>query len=324
MLNLSLNHPLALALLYGLLSIALGTTSAAHYLFGHYNALLIYLIATSACAFASLYLYVMREPGVIFYVNQGTLLILAVLTQYLLAFQPELGQYWLYAFPILCYFTLPLGFASWLNGFMLITTCWQLSQATPFNEIVRQGLLYTMIAGTSWCYAYLNGLKYRSLLKLAVTDNQSGAYNSRHLAKMLAQEIARSKVTKRTLSLIAITIEDYIQVLDIHGQTPTEKLLHFFRNKLMGQLRAGDEAFHDGEGTFYLLLPNCPMEGAVVLKERLQNELSKTQWQDIGELQLSTGIVTLNDNEDGESFLLRASQHVKKQQQTALRLMAFS
>lgn len=313
-----------LALLYALLALALIGNSFGHYYLGHYEALLIHLIAIPTCIFASLYLFLIREPGISVYVSQGTLLLLAALIQYQLAFNIELGIHWLYCFPILSYFALSLRSATLLNLAMLVACSLQLMQLKTGDEVARTALGYLMMGAASWCYAYLNKLKQKSLLKLAVTDNQSGAYNSRHLAKMLEQEIARSKVTKRTLSLISITIEDYVQVIEIHGQTATEALLHHFRNELMFLVRAGDETFHDGQGTFYLLLPNCPMEGAVVLKERLQTDLAQRQWPVAGELQLNTGIATLNDNEQADSFLQRASQHLFKQQQTALKLMAFS
>lgn len=320
--NLSKNP--TLALLYALLALALTGNAIGHYYLGHYEALLIHLIVVPACVFASLYLFLIREPGISVYVNQGTLLLMAALMQYQLAFDQALGIHWLYCFPILSYFALPLRLATLLNFAMIAAAGLQLLQAGFGLEAMRTALVYLIMGAASWCYAYLNGLKQQSLLKLAVTDNQSGAYNSRHLAKMLEQEIARSKVTKRTLSLIAITIEDYVQVIEIHGQSTTEKLLHHFRDELMNLVRAGDETFHDGRGTFYLLLPNCPMEGAVVLKERLQTDLTQRQWPVAGELQLNTGIATLNDNEVADSFLQRASQHLHKQQQTALKLMAFS
>lgn len=320
----SLSRNPALALLYVLLAMALTGNAIGHYYLGHYEALLIHLIAVPACVFASLYLFLIREPDISGYVNQGTVLLMAVLMQYQLAFGQNLGIHWLYCFPILSYFALPLRLATALNVVMLLVASLQLMHSEQPLSAMRMSLVYVLMSAASWCYAYLNGLKQKSLLKLAVTDNQSGAYNSRHLAKMLGQEIARSKVTKRTLSLIAITIEDYVQVVEIHGQPATEKLLHHFRDELMALVRAGDETFHDGKGTFYLLLPNCPMDGAVVLKERLQTDLTQRQWPVAGELQLNTGIATLNDNETADSFLQRASQHLHKQQQTALRLMAFS
>jgi len=319
-----LSRAQVLALLYALLALALTLNCIAHYFLGHYEAVLIHLIAIPATLFASLYLYLIREPQVNVYVNQGVLLLLAVLIQYQLAYHHEIGLHWLYSFPILSFFALSLRVAVKLNTVLLLATLIQLAQQGLSSPELRAGLVYLLMASASWCYAYLNGLKHASLMTLAVTDGQSGAYNRRHLSKMLAQEIARSKVTKRTLSLIAITIEDYTQVVEIHGSSATETLLHHFRDELMNLVRAGDESFHDGNGTFYLLLPNCPMEGAVVLKNRLQSDLTKRQWPVAGELQLSTGIATLNDNEQAESFLQRASRHVHKQQQTALKLMAFS
>jgi diguanylate cyclase (GGDEF)-like protein len=173
-------------------------------------------------------------------------------------------------------------------------------------------------------YAISNHIKRSNLLKLAVTDYQSGACNQLHLKTKLYQEVARSKVTNRTLSLLAVTIEDFTQILEIHGQTVGVELLKEFKEVTYKILRAGDEIFHDGNGTFYLLLPNCPIEGVTVLKERLTKSLNEYPWLEVGELQLNMGLATLNYNESADDFLHRASEHVVKQQQTALRLLAFN
>ena len=280
----------ALAILYAILTVMFTITAMTHYLYGLYDELLITLIAVPATLFASLYLYLIKDLNISLHINRGTLILLGTLMQYQLHVSPEIGMHWIFSFPLLSYFTMPLRMAATANLIMLLVTIVQLTQLMSLNMAIKLILVYLMLSGASWCYAYLNQLKQMTLLQFAVTDDQSGAYNSQHLSKVLEEEIARSKVTRRTLSIIAITIE----------------------------------AFHDGQGTFYLLLPNCPMDGAVVLKERLQIDMSQQQWHDIGELQLSAGIATLNEHENADSFLRRASQHLLKQQQTALRFMAFN
>jgi diguanylate cyclase (GGDEF)-like protein len=202
-------------------------------------------------------------------------------------------------------------------------TFYQVANTHSMVDSIRLCFMYLVFDLSSFCYAYINTVKRQSLLSLTVTDYQSGAYNNRHLAEKLDQEIARSEVTNRTLSLVAVTIEDYGQILDIHGTNIGERLLkefHLFVNNLM---RAGDDIFHNGKGTFYLLLPNCPIEGALVLKERLFKKTASTQWQYVGDIQLNIGFATLESNENAKQFLHRASEHLVKQQKTALRLLAF-
>ncbi len=324
MFEISMEKGPALTLLYGLLMMASTVLSASHYWYGHFDILLINLISIAIFGFASVFSSINRNQYYSKYINVLTLCAIALLMQYQLNYQPSLTFHWIYIFPILSYFTLPLAWAFGLNVAVLISSLSQLIFIYDLQQCLRLLLVYSIIGMCSMFYAYLNDFKQKRLLDLAVTDYQSGAYNSRFLLHMLQQEISRSQFTKRTLSLLALSIDDYPQILEIHGQDSSVKLLKEFRLKLIKLLRAGDEIFHNGRGTFYILLPNCPIEGVVVLKERLQMHLDKVQWGDVGELQLNTGLATLKDQEQAESFLHRAGEQVVKQQQTALRLLAFN
>ncbi|MEY8264558.1 MAG: GGDEF domain-containing protein [Bermanella sp.] len=323
MLEISMEKDPALTLLYSLLTAASTLLCVCHYWYGHFDMLLINLIAMAIFAFAAIFSSLNRHQYDSKYINLLTLCVIAILMQYPLHEQPQLTLHWIYIFPMLASFILPLPWASALTLAVLASSLAQLTLIYDGQPCLRLGLIYTLIGLCSLCYAYLNASKQQRLLALAVTDYQSGAYNRRFLSRMLEQEISRSQFTQRTLSLLALSIDDYQQVLDIHGHGSGVKLLREFRVTLIEQLRAGDEVFHDGEGTFYILLPNCPSEGVVLLKERLKVQLDERQWVDVGELQLSVGLATLREAEDSEHFFQRASEQVVKQQQTALRLLAF-
>ncbi len=324
MFEISMAKDPALSLLYGLLAIATTFLSVAHYSFGHFDILLINLICIAIFSFSSFFLFLSRDRTYGRYISVLTITSVALLMQYQLFFEPKLSVHWIYMFPILAHFALPLSWATGLNIAVLISTYSQLIYILELSEVFRFSLVYILIGMCSWCYAFLNFSKQNKLLELAVTDYKSGAFNSQHLLKTLHQEIARSEVTHRTLSLLAMTIDDHQQIIEIHGRNNSEKILKEFTNKLSTLLRAGDEIFHNAKGTFYILLPNCPEDGVMLLKERLQQQLDGIQWGEVGELQLNTGIATLKKNENAHDFLQRASEHVQKQQQTALRLMAFN
>ncbi len=324
MFEISMEKGPALTLLYSLLMAASCALCISHYWYGHFDILLINLISVAIFGFAAVFSGLNRDQSYSKYINGLTLCGIALLMQYQLSFQPELTFHWIFIFPIISYFSLPLFWAFGLNIAVLISSFSQLIFIYDFQQCLRLSLVYVLIGMCSLCYAYLNAIKQKRLLDLAVTDYQSGAYNSRFLLHMLKQEISRSQYTKRTLSLFALSIDDYQQIQEIHGRDSGVKLLKEFRLKLITLLRAGDEIFHSGKGTFYILLPNCPIEGVVVLRERLQMQLDELQWGDVGELQLNAGLATLTEHENAESFFHRASEQVMKQQQTALRLLAFN
>lgn len=324
MFEISMEKEPALSLLYALIAAAMSLLCISHYFLGHLEVLLLQLMTIAILMFTSVFLFLNRNRAISQYINLMTLTSIALLMQYQLNFNPELTMHWIYVFPVISYFALPLRWAFMLNVAVILSTLSQLIFLVATEQAIKFMLIYLLIAMCSLCYAYVNNLKQSNLLSLAVTDYQSGAYNSRYLLHKLHQEIARSETTNRTLSMLAITIDDYQQIQDIHGKNVSGRLLKSFRYRLISILRAGDDIFHNGKGTFYILLPNCPMEGAVVSKERLLKEMEDEHWGDVGDLQLNVGLASLNHKESAESFLHRASGFVHKQQQTALRLMSFN
>jgi len=323
MFDISMAKDPAVSLLYLLLACASSALCISHYIFGHYGIMLINMVSVAIFASASIFLYLNRDEFYSKYANIITLSFIAALIQYQLSFTPQLSIHWAYTFPIISYFVLPLSWALILNIVFMLFTLTQVLISFEIIESIRLVIIYLLMGMSSWCYAYFNAVKRKNLLSLAVTDYQSGAYNSRYLAEKLPKEVTRSAVTNRTLSLFTLTIEDFRQIQDIHGDNASNKLLKGFYETVLTYLRAGDEIFHNGKGTFFIILPNCPIEGAMVLKERLLKNLESLQWKDIGDLQLNTGFATLNPLETAEQFLKRASEHVEKQQQTALRVLAF-
>lgn len=324
MFDISMEKEPALSLLYGILAAAMSLLCFSHYFFGHFEILLIQLMTIAILIFTSIFLFLNRNKSLSQYINLLTLTSIALLIQYQLNFNAKLTMHWIFVFPVISYFALPIRWAFILNTTVMLCTLSQLSFLVEIKETLRLMFIYVLVGMCSLCYAYVNTMKQTNLLKLAVTDYQSGAYNSRYLLHKLHQEIARSETTSRTLSMLAITIDDFQQIQDIHGKNIGSKLLKSFRYKLITLLRAGDEIFHNGKGTLYILLPNCSMEGGVQLKDRLLKELEGEHWGDVGDLQLNVGLASLNPKETAESFLHRASGFVHKQQQTALRLMSFN
>jgi len=324
MFDISMEKEPAQSLLYILLASAMGFLCISHYIYGHYNILLLQLLTAAILFLSSVFLYLNQNRALNQYINLLSLTAIALLMQYQLFFNADLTMHWIYLFPMISYFTLPIRWAFALNMTVMLCTIYQLFLLLEPIETLRFSFIYILIGMCSLCYAYVNNLKQTNLLKLAVTDYQSGAYNNRYLAHKLEQEIARSETTNRKLSMLALTIDDFQQIQDIHGKNMGGRLLKTFRYRLDDLLRAGDEIFHNGKGSFYILLPNCSLEGGISIKDRLLKKLHLEQWGDVGDLQLNAGIASLNHNESAESFLNRASGFVHKQQQTALRLMAFN
>jgi len=321
--DISTGKDKALTWLYILLAGASFILSISHYFYGYFDILLNTLTIACIFLFSAILLSQNRNQGRGKFIHLATLGSITLLIQYQFLFQPNLALHWFYILPILATLSLPKNWALSLVGLILSCLYMQLNAIYDMQQSFNYFLPFLLFTLGTECYAQLNHIRQTNRLKLAVTDFQSGAYNSRFLLQVLKQEISRCQVSNRTLSIFSLCIDDYPQILDIHGRDVSAALLKEFRLTLLKQLRAGDEVFHQGKGMFYILLPNCPMEGVLLLKERLQVQLKNNSWGEVGELQLSTGLATLKEDENADSFLHRASEQIYQQQQTALRLLAF-
>jgi diguanylate cyclase (GGDEF)-like protein len=324
--NLRILPDTGLPMLYAMVAVLLALLATSHYLLGLYELMLITLIAVPVLLFAAVYLRINHEDTAGDLINPAVIGLLAALMVYQLPYAPEITLQWSYSLPVFAFLVLPMRMASMITLVLLLTLAASLfgQHLLPPMEALRGLMILLLLGICTWCYANINSLHRRSLRALAVNDYASGAFNRTHLKVVLDQEIARSYVTHRTLSLIAITLEDHQQIIEIHGASSSRQLLHNICQQVRNIIRAGDEIFHDGKGTFYLLLPNCQMDGAVILKERISRQLGENQWGQIGELNFTTGIATLNEGEDSAGFMQRAAKHLLKMQSTALRLVAFS
>jgi len=323
MFSTNLNSQPVYSRLYGYIAVLLIPVTICFFVFGKYDEMWLLLTTAGVCFISSTFFILNRQRSLNPLIHLFTMASIAILMLYYLGISGTTSYYWILTFPLFSFFVLRLTWGIYIN-FAFYLGLLDLASSNPSSAHETEYLaMYGLMSLSAFSYAYLNYLKRTSLITLAVTDQLSGAFNERHLSKVLEQEVARSKVTNRTLSLLAITIDDYQQIMDIHGPRISEDLLRAFASENQTLLRAGDELFHDGRGTFYILLPNCPMEGASVLRLRLLKHLEHYDWDPVGDLQLNTGYATLNPHESASSFLKRAANHVEKQQKTALRLLAF-
>ena len=162
--------------------------------------------------------------------------------------------HYLYALPLFSYFALPLTAATIVNivtALLMVVLLWV---DFGFARALRTGVNYSLLLGSAWCFAYLMLLKIWSLKRLALTDQTSGAYNRRHFFNTLEREIARSEHSRQSVSLIGLAIDDYRQLIDIHGNRVMSQFLPRFTANTQQMIRAGDEVFRLGDDLFVLIL----------------------------------------------------------------------
>lgn len=310
-------------LVYILAALAVTILMYDQYYQGLYPLVLSNAIAIPAFLFSAIFIYINRDRDTYAWVNYPLILLLVLLALYQLPRYPQLMIHYLYAVPLFSYFCLPILHATLFNFLVaaaVIVIVWT-DAGTAIG--LRTGTNYLLLVVSAWCFAYLTQLKSESLKRMALTDPESSAYNARHFQNALEREIARSDTTRQSVSLIGLVIEDYQQLIDLHGKWVMQQLLPNFVGRAQEQIRAADEVFRLEKDKFVLILPHCPEDGAIILMERIKRNMQSHTWKPISEIELATAAVSWQPGEDSGDLEKRLEMKLKKQKRASLQLAAF-
>lgn len=109
----------------------------------------------------------------------------------------------------------------------------------------------------------------------ATTDYLTELYNRRYFTSRLEEEVSRIKRDKNTTtSLIMFDLDKFKQINDTLGHLLGDFVLKGFANILKNNLRKTDIAGRVGGEEFAMILPNTNLENAVILANRIREEVS--------------------------------------------------
>lgn len=201
---------------------------------------------------------------------------------------PEV-KHWAYPVGLLSFTCLSHRYSMLLNGVLGTCLALLLWQQAGFSDALIFAATFTLLVSIASTYAQLHQRSSRSLVELEIKDAATGAYNYRHLEDTLKKELCRADRTGRPLSLIALEVDYFPQLLDLHGINAANNLNNQLSDTLKAMIRAGDSAYFDGESTFYLMLPCTPSEGVLVIAERIRRTIEENSWQLVDSITVSLG-----------------------------------
>lgn len=114
------------------------------------------------------------------------------------------------------------------------------------------------------------------LSELASTDALTGCANRRHFLEKLRHEMARAIRYGGTLSVVALDLDHFKTINDTHGHGAGDDALKHFAAVAKRLLRTQDILGRTGGEEFTILLPDTSEAGAVVLAERLREQIERT------------------------------------------------
>ena len=150
--------------------------------------------------------------------------------------------------------------------------------------------------------------------RLAKEDGLTGLANRRVFEDVLSREVSRAHRSHEPLSLIVFDVDHFKQVNDTLGHPAGDDVLRHVAQSLVGAAREIDLVARYGGEEFTVILPNCGLEDAMGVAERMRT--SATVDLRISDVTLSAGVATIPTNAtDGECLIAAADEAMYKSKQ---------
>ena len=148
------------------------------------------------------------------------------------------------------------------------------------------------------------------LRELAITDNLTQLYNSRHFYAQMENEINRYNRYQRPLSLLLIDVDHFKDYNDTHGHLEGDKVLYQIAQLIQSCLRTMDSAYRYGGEEFTVILPETPCKAAMAVSERINNLVKNELFiENIQQnLSVSIGVTEYKSGETTIEFMRRADK----------------
>jgi two-component system, cell cycle response regulator len=157
-----------------------------------------------------------------------------------------------------------------------------------------------------------NARMVKKLETMATTDGLTGLFNKRAMLDSAAQKIAAAARFGRPLSVLMTDIDHFKKVNDTHGHDVGDVVIRGLAEILKRQKRTTDLVARFGGEEFVALCEQTDEKGAMLLAERIREELAKTSFrtpQGILQVNCSIGIATFPEaGRDWEALFKAADE----------------
>jgi diguanylate cyclase (GGDEF)-like protein len=137
--------------------------------------------------------------------------------------------------------------------------------------------------------------------RLAAIDALTGIYNRRSWDEHLARELARSRRERRPLSVAMIDLDHFKRFNDRNGHPAGDRLLAEAATAWRSAIRTTDILARYGGEEFAAALPDCPIDQAVGIMDRLRTVVPMDQT-------FSAGVACWDGAESGAALMARADR----------------
>jgi diguanylate cyclase (GGDEF)-like protein len=145
---------------------------------------------------------------------------------------------------------------------------------------------------------------------LATVDDITGLFNRRHFLELAEAEWSRFDRHARPLSLIMIDVDRFKPINDTHGHDIGDRVIAHVANICRDGKRVSDIVGRFGGDEFVMLLPETPLENAVLVAERLRRRIADSPLLDRDvrvALTASIGVAEASGTADSVAALMQSA-----------------
>lgn len=191
----------------------------------------------------------------------------------------------------------------------------QLAETRALSDVDRYRVRHIRV--TSRLFQFIGALTdeveeaNRALQFQAEHDPLTDALNRRALNENLVAEICRSRRFGHKLSIVMFDLDHFKRFNDEHGHAAGDHVLKSVASTIRGLMRANDALYRYGGEEFLLLLPETPLEGALVFAEKARASIESMALDYEGEsltlITASFGVACYPDHGDDGMLAIRAA-----------------
>jgi diguanylate cyclase (GGDEF)-like protein len=116
--------------------------------------------------------------------------------------------------------------------------------------------------------------------RLTITDDLTKLYNYRYLRKYLEADVKRCLRYKKKVSLLFIDIDGFKRINDTFGHLVGSQALAEMGQVFKRMVRETDVVVRYGGDEFIIVLPETPLNGAMVIAERIRKKVEECEFVD--------------------------------------------
>lgn len=146
----------------------------------------------------------------------------------------------------------------------------------------------------------------------ATTDALTKCVNRHKGSQIVINEVERSHRYNRPLSLLYFDVDFFKTINDIYGHEQGDQALISIAKITNKLIRKLDISVRWGGEEFIIILPECDLNSAVIIAEKLRTNFEAHEFIKGRNLTASFGVATLQDSENWEHLIKRADDFMYK------------